>query len=615
MRPVFALMLVLLVCGCSPRRDVAREGLVFRVSDAIDCRPGADVERIRLTALGDFPAADALIADLRVGEPWRPVDSFPPETRRLTAQGLAGSAAWGAGSVAVFEGDAELLLLPFGRSCPVADPALTMPPGSAAAVLPNGSVVLVGGRSVEVGAGVGTRRLLRLAAGTQLVEHVDEAMVEPRQYATATASGSLVVVAGGSLGDSGPAYDTFEVYDDASRSLLRRGALIQRRRDHGAVRLADGGVLLFGGVGVAGADASALASAERIDPLTGLSRAVGELPAPRVAPSVARLDDGTILIAAGHDASGLSTTQVWAYDSVSESFSEVTTPSGEPLELSPCITKIVPIAGARAVAFGDACVSTLTLLRRLPRYLPDGVVIEAEALPMLRGLPELEAPVGVGLPDGRLLLEGGDGDSSRAFLIDIGRGHVHEVEASRVPRALLELGDGAVLELGAEVSSLRRDLLTTPFDNPPATLLGGLMDGLAFDRPGSFRADGGRFISERDDARVDLPGLSFADVRVRLEVPSGSVDLLLLQAGRAPRRLNVLDRSFGPSLCEVERVDEAPVELTRRGDELEIRAGGDTKICVLPGLAERLGLAIVASRGASLGGLEITRLGGSSRRR
>jgi len=608
MRLSLALVLVLCLGACSPRQDVTREGLVFRLSDADDCRPGSDVDRIRLTALGDFPARDALVVDLRLDETWDAIDAFPPETRRLTALGLGGAEAWGAGSVGVSAGDAELLLLPFGRSCPVGDPFLAMPPASAFATLSDGTVLLAGGRTLEAGAGVGMRRLLRLAPGAQFVEHVDESMAEPRQGASASAAGSLMVIAGGSLGDSGPAYDTFEVYEDELRALVRRGALVQRRRDQGAVTLADGSVLLLGGVGVAAEDASALSTAERIDPVTAQSHAVGDLLAPRVAPQVARLDDGTVLIAAGHDASSLGTTEVWAFDSDTETFFAVTTPSGDALELAPCLDRIVPITGGRAVAFGEGCTSTLTLLRRVPPYLPETVVVQAEPLTTLSGVPELEAPVGTALPDGRLLLEGRDGERARAFTIDVGRARVREVEASRVPLALLPLADGAVLELGASASSLRRDLLVTPYDNPPATLLGGLMDGLAFDRSGSFRAEGARFIAERDDARVDLPGLSFTDLRVRLEVPSGSVDLLLRQDGRAPRRLSVLEHSFGPALCEVERVDNEPVQLIRRGDSLEISAGGESKTCVLPGLAERIGLALVASRGATLGGLEITRL-------
>ena len=608
MRLSLALTLLLCLGACSPREDVTREGLVFRLSDASDCQPGADVDRIRLTALGDFPARDSLVVDLRRDELWNAIDAFPPQTRLLTAHGLGGAEAWGAGSVRVFEGDAELLLLPFGRSCPVADPFLAMPEASAFATLADGSVLLVGGRALEAGAGVGMRRLLRLAPGAQLVEHVDESMTEPRQGPSANAAGSLVVIAGGSLGDSGPAYDTFEVYDDALQALVRRGALIQRRRDQGALTLSDGSVLLLGGVGVADADASALGTAERIDPVTAESHAVGDLPAPRVAPQVALLDDGTVLIAAGHDASSLSTTEVWAFDSDTETFFAASTPSGDALELAPCVNRIVPLVGGRAVAFGEGCTSTLTLLRRVPPYLPETVLVEAEPLTTLTGVPELEAPVGTALPDGRLLLEGRDGDVPRAFTIDLARAQVREVEASRVPEALLPLPDGAVLELGATTSSLRRDLLATPYDNPPATLLGGLMEGLAFDRAGSFHAEGARFVAERDDARVDLPGLSFADVSVRLEVPSGSVDLLLLQDGRAPRLLRVLEHSFGPALCEVERVDAAPVELVRRGDTLELSAGGVAKTCVLPGLAERVGLAIVATRGASLGGLEVTRL-------
>jgi len=604
MRLLLALMLC--VVGCSPKRVVEREGLVFRTSDATDCQPGPEVETLRLAALGDFPARDALFADLHRGEAWDAIDSFPAETVRLTARGLAGAEEWGAGSVGVFEGDAELLLLPFGRSCPVADPELIAPPTSAFDRLSDGTVVLAGGRALEAGAGIGMRRLLRVAAGSQRAERVDEAMVEPRQAASATATGTLVLIAGGSLGDTGPAYDTFEVYDDVQRALVRRGALAQRRRDHGAVALADGSVLLVGGVGVAGDPSSALDSAERVDPAHGTTESVGSLPSPRASPVVIRLDDGTVLVAAGLHATGAPSTAVLAFDA--DAFVPALTPSGDALSLPPCVTELVPLVGARAVGFGEGCVSSPLLLRRLPPYIPGSVVVASEPLALAGSLPELEGPMGVGLPDGTLLLEGIDGDTARAFLLDLSRGSVREVEASRAALALVSLGDGAVLELGASGSSLRRELLRTTFDNPPATLLGGLMDGVSAGRPGSFRGEGARIVAERDDARVDLPGLSFRDVRVRLDAPNGGVDVLLLQEGRAPVRVAILSDSFGPALCEVTRVPGEPVTLVRRGDVLEISAGADSKSCTAVGLAQRIGLALVASRGAALGALEVMRL-------
>lgn len=598
-----SLVLTLSIAACSPKVVTEHETLTMRVSDADDCRPGTDVSTLRLEALGDFPARDALFADLRRGEEWDPITRFPPETQLLTARGLAPSGSWGAGSTALDGGDAEILLLPFGRSCPVADPAVAWPPSSQAAALEDGTVILVGGRGIEGALGVGLRRLLRIGPGAQRAERIPDEMAEPRQGMSATAVGPRVLIAGGALGDRSVAYDTFEVYDDGARALTRRGSMLQRRHAHGAVALDDRQVLLLGGEVEAGDSGGTLASAEIVDAVSGTTRSVGEMPTPRVAPLVAALDDGTVLVAGGS-----GDTRVLGFDRDTETFVVAQNPDGTDASLLPCHEHLIALPGGRALAFGSC--ASFVLLRRLPPYIPGGLVVETASVLDRTALPTLSNKRAVPLPDGRVLLEGEDlvDGTARAFLLDLSLETASEVEASRRPEQLIALGDGAVLELGESGSSIRRELLRTPLDNPPATLLGGLMDGVVFDRVGSFVADGGSFRAERDDARIDLPSLTFADVSVRVEAPEGGVDLLLLGAGRAPVRLSIRADTFGPPLCEVRRTAGAPVELTRRADGVEIFAGEDVKLCRLPGLSERVGLALVATRGVHIGALRVTRL-------
>jgi hypothetical protein len=93
--------------------------------------------------------------------------------------------------------------------------------------------------------------------------------------------------------------------DDAR--FVPYGALREARSAFGAVALADGSILVVGGVSEGG---TALASIERFDPTTGRSEHVADMASPRIAPGVARLADGRVAIVggrAGVDGIGLTT--------------------------------------------------------------------------------------------------------------------------------------------------------------------------------------------------------------------------------------------------------------------------------------------------------------------
>src|SRR5207253_803669 len=68
------------------------------------------------------------------------------------------------------------------------------------------------------------------------------------------------------------------------------------RADHAAVRLADGRVLVVGGLDT---ERNPLASAELFDPATGQWSSAGSLTSGRVRPLAALLNDGRVLVAGG----------------------------------------------------------------------------------------------------------------------------------------------------------------------------------------------------------------------------------------------------------------------------------------------------------------------------
>lgn len=112
--------------------------------------------------------------------------------------------------------------------------------------------------------------------------------------------GGKVLIAGGctrgtcDLTDEGR---TAELYDPATGTFARTGALTVERDGHQAVALADGRILLVGGWSHAGL----LASAEVYDPATGTFAATGAMSTGRGGHTATLLADGWVLVAGGMD--------------------------------------------------------------------------------------------------------------------------------------------------------------------------------------------------------------------------------------------------------------------------------------------------------------------------
>ena len=120
-----------------------------------------------------------------------------------------------------------------------------------------------------------------------------------RAYHTATrlADGRVLVVGGVLFANLGPAAGPVaEIYDPVANSWTSVAPPIAARADHTATRLANGQVLVVGG---AVANGPALASAEVYDPAANGWTAVASLPAGVVDHTATPLTDGAVLIAGG----------------------------------------------------------------------------------------------------------------------------------------------------------------------------------------------------------------------------------------------------------------------------------------------------------------------------
>lgn len=112
--------------------------------------------------------------------------------------------------------------------------------------------------------------------------------------------GRVLVVGGMSVQNGGVPLASAEIFDPASGTWRATGSMAVGRHDPEAVRLADGRVLVMGGVGPAvgwtGESPPVLKSAEIFEPSTGTWSKVADMSVPRFGHSALRLRDGRVLV-------------------------------------------------------------------------------------------------------------------------------------------------------------------------------------------------------------------------------------------------------------------------------------------------------------------------------
>jgi hypothetical protein len=187
-----------------------------------------------------------------------------------------------------------------------------------ATLLPNGKVLIAGGISTA-NVGTYTENVLLTA---ELYDPATGAFTPTGSLGTARgghtatllANGN-VLVAGGliSLNFAGVSFaSTAELYDPATGAFTPTGNMTADREEHTATLLPDGRVLIVGGASAALiwsdvrtiSSQGTLASAEIYDPATGSFTATDSMTAPRSAHTATLLPDGTVLLAGGNIAQG-----------------------------------------------------------------------------------------------------------------------------------------------------------------------------------------------------------------------------------------------------------------------------------------------------------------------
>jgi hypothetical protein len=116
--------------------------------------------------------------------------------------------------------------------------------------------------------------------------------------ATLLANGK-VLIAGG-VGDSGSPQVSAELYDPVTAAFTATGGMVVARNTHTATLLDSGKVLITGGVTYGDG------GAELYDPTTGTFTATGSMAVPRLGLTATLLPDGEVLMAGGVETSGRS---------------------------------------------------------------------------------------------------------------------------------------------------------------------------------------------------------------------------------------------------------------------------------------------------------------------
>src|SRR6266550_5624370 len=253
---------------------------------------------------------------------------YDPQTRHWTPTGSLQQARRGAGAVLLADGrvllaggvgsaqllsSAEIFDPGTGRWTPTG--SMTTPRlGGTLTLLPSGDVLVAGGTSPSGQQGTGGGQTISPTSSAEIYHAATDTWTLTGSMTAARfeASGTLlsdgrVLIAGGFGGPGAPGgagsiqYNPLastEGYDPAVGAFSATGQMSNARADHVAARLADGTVLVTGGLGGSTGGVS-VATAERFDPTTGRWREVSPMIRARTGASAALLGNGRVLVAGG----------------------------------------------------------------------------------------------------------------------------------------------------------------------------------------------------------------------------------------------------------------------------------------------------------------------------
>lgn len=593
------MVMLTVALGCGEEPDERLVSLSLPV--AVDCRPEAPIASLRVRALGDGPSTSMATIETTRDQPIRALPDLGFPT--LAVHAIAETSGWrGIGWRPLGARGDRITLLPLEMPCALAESTLPMRVGSATAILTDGTLVQGGGLDHD---GIGMALVDLLEPGAQSADLATRALALQAAFATMTAiPRNRVVFAGGTIAPSAPSYARFQVFDPREDSAPTLEPLQTPRRDHSAILLHDGRVLLVGGRSAEGRPL--LDTLELIDPDAARSTPVSAtLARPRRSPLLAISEDGGVWIAGGEDSGGERVIE--RFDPIRET---VDVFAGD-LQLADPLA-VVSLSGDRLAWISRHAIEIVIL-----RDASTSVVRTSDEL----SLPPLDAARATVTLGGRILVLGDRDDVPGGYLFDPGTGEIAVRASAQTPEKLVTMVDGSVVELTMGGASLRREQEPNPYADPPETLRFGSDDDWwvrdpidvdAWASPRWERSDT-RIVALEVGARVDLRALRGSRWSMELRA-SKAVDIVLIprSEGVLPSSdlpLTIEVRSLGVSIgtCTVPHHDGAPVSIGVDRGVVEIGSQGQVRRCETPDLGI-LGIAFVArERGATLSEIDLRR--------
>jgi hypothetical protein len=175
--------------------------------------------------------------------------------------------------------------------------------GHSAALLPDGKVLLAGGRN---GFSILKNAELFNPADRTYSYTPGSMRIERYRHSATRLGNGMVLLAGGQNSDA--INRTAELYNSATGSFSYTSGLMTTPRDaHTATSLNNGKILLVGGLDGVGVTATA----ELYDPATDTFQATGSMSAARAFHTATLLQDGTVLITGGYNGSYLNSAELY----------------------------------------------------------------------------------------------------------------------------------------------------------------------------------------------------------------------------------------------------------------------------------------------------------------
>jgi subtilase family serine protease len=329
-----------------------------------------------------------------------------------------------------------------------------------AVLLASGNVLLLGGRAA--GMSLDSAAMFDpLFTGTGF-------MTAARSGHTATQlrSGQVLVVGGQSTAGGLPPLASAELYTPSTRTFALTGAMSTPRHFHQSTLLADGRVLVTGGLNAF--STGILGSAEIFDPFTGNFTGVASMLMARHRHTATLLPNGKVLIAGGRASIG-STSSAELYDPVTNSFAKTGSMVHDRQDHTATLLPNgkVLIAGGLSNAVGGITYST-------ELYDPStGIFTQPQNVQWL--ITNRSQHVATLLASGRVLITGGftsgNTPTAQAEVYDPASGFFSQVGDMSAPRAghaavLTEMPDHQVLVAGGTIAFVPGALETVELFDP-----------------------------------------------------------------------------------------------------------------------------------------------------